>query len=144
MVRIAFYKGPAKEFLHKLGHFGTKLFTGSKYSHCELILGGWCYSSSSRDGGVRKKAIDYGLPKWDVYDLPSFSEDEALAWFEFHQGQAYDWAGIWRFVFPFLPQKQTSWFCSEACAAALGLERPEDWSPQDLYAYLKWDNEQHV
>jgi hypothetical protein len=32
-------------------------WTGSQYSHCELIVRGVCYSSTIRDGGVRAKVM---------------------------------------------------------------------------------------
>jgi hypothetical protein len=132
MMQLAFYKGPPTGLMHKVGHWGTKVFTGSQYSHCELVINGTCCSSSSRDGGVRFKTIDLTTGKWDVYEVDG---DVAAAWdwFCIHAGAKYDWAGIWRFLLPFLPQHSNQWFCSEACAAALGLPVPENYSPQTLF-----------
>jgi hypothetical protein len=132
MMQLAMYKGPASDFWHKVGHEGTKAFTGSKYSHCELVINGTCCSASSRDGGVRIKSIDLTSGKWDVFTIPG-NEVAVWDWFCTHSGEGYDWAGIWRFLIPFLPHKSNQWFCSEACAAALGLSDPEDYSPQGLF-----------
>lgn len=52
-VQIAFYRGPPRRWLHKLSHWLICLFTLSRYSHCELVIDGVCWSSSARDGGVR-------------------------------------------------------------------------------------------
>jgi len=41
-------------------------WTGSPYSHCELVINGTCYSSSIRDGGVRGKTMALPSDKWDA------------------------------------------------------------------------------
>ena len=131
-MQMAFYKGPATDTWHQVGHRLTCWFTGSPYSHCELVIDGVCLSSSSRDGGVRAKRIDLASGKWDVASIADPTgalADNALQWFADHSGQAYDWAGIARFVLPFLPHHRRQWFCSEACAVALGLPDPADWTP---------------
>lgn len=56
----------------------------------------------------------------------------ALAWFREHAGDGYDWAGVVRFIIPFLPHRRGQWFCSEACAAALGIAKPHKLTPQAL------------
>lgn len=134
-LQIAFYKGPATDWVHKLTHWAICAFTFSRYSHCELVLHGTCISASARDGGVRAKQIDLDSGKWVLVDIPDPRGDrEAWAWdwFASHAGNKYDWAGIARFVLPDLPQRKDQWFCSEACAAALGLPHPEDWTPAKL------------
>ena len=50
-MQIAFYKGPAKGLTNKLGRLLVCLGTLSRYSHCELVIQGVCYSASARDGG---------------------------------------------------------------------------------------------
>lgn len=127
-MKIALYKGPPTDLAHKLAHWAVCLFTGSPYSHCELVIGGICYSASARDGGVRAKAIDLNTGRWDVFPIEG-DEKAALNWFIAHQGQKYDWAGIARFAIPFLPHRSKQWFCSEACGAALGLDNPQDLTP---------------
>lgn len=134
-LQIAFYKGPADDWLHKLAHFAVCIFTLSRYSHCELVVHGTCVSASARDGGVRAKQIDLASGKWLVVDIADpYGDREAMAWdwFACHAGHRYDWAGIARFVLPFLPHRKDQWFCSEACAEALGLSSPEDWTPGKL------------
>ena len=127
-MHICLYKGPPTDLAHKIAHKAVCWFTGSKYSHCELLIGGLCYSSSARDGGVRAKAIDLTSGRWDVYPIEG-DEKKALQWFIDHMGKRYDWAGIARFVIPFLPKVDGQWFCSEACGAALGLDNPQDLTP---------------
>lgn len=134
-IQIAFYKGPATDWLHKLTHWGICLVTLSKYSHCELVIHGTCVSSSARDGGVRAKQIELTSGKWTVLEIADPTGDferQAWDWFATHAGQRYDWVGIARFLLPFLPHRRDQWFCSEACAAALGLVNPSDWTPAKL------------
>lgn len=132
MMQLAFYKGPAADRRHQLAHRLICLFTGSKYSHVELIINGTACSASARDGGVRVKQIDLTSGKWDVIEIGG---DEAAAWdwFATHAGQGYDWAGVARFIVPFLPHKRDQWFCSEAVAASLGFaSSAADWTPGEL------------
>lgn len=132
MMQIALYKAPGT-----LADKAIRLFTGSPYSHCELVIAGMCCSSSIRDGGVRVKSFWLDPENWDVIDIPG-DEAKAWEWFATHSGQAYDWWGVWRFVFPFLPHKTNEWFCSEACAAALSLPDAWGYTPQTLAEkYLK-------
>lgn len=130
-MQLALYKGPADDLAHKIGHAAVCLLTGSKYSHVELVINGICWTSSARDGGVRGKAIDLTSGRWDVHPITG-DEDRARAWFSAHNLENYDWAGVLRFALPFLPQRENQWFCSEACAAALGLPNPENYTPQSL------------
>jgi hypothetical protein len=130
--QIAFYKGPpVGDWQHTVSHYSIRVWTLSKYSHAELVIDGWCYSSSARDGGVRRKLIDLTSGRWDVVDIEC-DTDAVLAWFLQHDGENYDWAGICRFVVPFLPHRQNQWFCFEALAAALGQAAAHKFTANDL------------
>lgn len=131
-MQIAFYKGPAKGLTNQLGRLLVCLGTLSRYSHCELVIQGVCYSASARDGGVRGKVIDLDSGHWDVVDVPG-DEAAALAWFRQHQGERYDWMGVLRFALPFLRQRPGKWFCSEAVAAMLGMGDGDGVTPGDLW-----------
>lgn len=136
-MKLALYRGPAQDLAHKIAHWAVCTFTGSIYSHCEVVINGVCWSASARDGGVRGKKVDLNSGRWDVIDLPAqMDEAAAVAWFMEHDGAAYDWAGVLRFALPFLPQRRGQWFCSEACAAALGMPGAADLSPQNLMEVL--------
>lgn len=67
-VYIAFYKGNDK-FLDKIITWTSR----GIYSHVEIIIDGISYSSSGRDGGIRKKVtsfMSYDNPnKWDIFEL---------------------------------------------------------------------------
>ncbi len=142
-MRLAMYKGPPDDFWHKVGHTGTRLWTWSKYSHCELVFGGpdrfgksLCASASARDGGVRFKNIDLSSGRWDVLDLPGFDKaDEAYAydWFTAHRGLPYDHLALLWFVLPINQfNRSKRFFCSEAVAAALRMRKPHKFHPQRL------------
>lgn len=130
-MKLAFYKGPAEGIWNRLFHWLVCWFTRSRYSHCELVVNGVCWSSSNRDGGVRGKVIDMTTGRWDVFEIPG-DQDRALSWFYRHDGADYDWMGLLRFIVPILPRWGERWFCSEAIGAALGLTEPERLSPQGL------------
>lgn len=126
MLELALYKGPPDDILHVIGHNATKLWTWSKYSHAELVIDGVCWSSSSRDGGVRKKNINLNSGKWDVFRLTDdlVIKNKALLWFREHEGDYYDYRNILRFVLPVVGHDKRKWVCYEACGAALGIENP--------------------
>lgn len=67
-IYVAFYKGNDK-ILDKIITWTSR----GIYSHVEIIISGVSYSSSGRDGGIRKKAtslMSYDNPnKWDIFEL---------------------------------------------------------------------------
>ena len=69
-------------------------WTGSQYSHCELVINGTCYSSSIRDGGVRGKVMALPADTWDVIDLPWADEYAAQQWFDQHACDKYGWRDL--------------------------------------------------
>ena len=120
----------------------TRVLTRGRYSHCEIAVRlpetatgqeYECYSSSIRDGGVRCKVMPLPEAKWDLIQMESTSEaHERLqrVWAE-TQGQGYDLRGALGIAFG-LRHNRRRWFCSEWCAAALGLPAGWRWSPNDL------------
>lgn len=136
---LALYKGPpsGSDWRHVLTHYGIRLWTCSRYSHAELLIDQWCYSSSVRDGGVRSKQIDLTSGRWDVVDLelPNAQVFDALLWFSEHDGQGYDWPNIFRFVLPFVRQDKKRWVCFESIGAALGMAGAHRLTANDLHAW---------
>ena len=117
VVTLALYKGQGQLF-----NAAIRVWTGSIYSHCELVMpdGRWL-SASAMDGGVRAKHIDYKPEHWELIPVPWADVRWIEEVFARHQGKGYDWAGI------FLSQLLASglhserrMFCSELCAVALG------------------------
>lgn len=118
VVQLALYKAPGKLFNRLI-----RLWTGSKYSHCELVMpdGRWL-SASAMDGGVREKQVDFNPEHWDLVALPWANVDHIEQVFLRHRGKGYDWLGI--LLAQFLPlgiDSKSRMFCSEFCAAGLGL-----------------------
>lgn len=136
---LAFYKGTRAENPH------AKLFdrlvcwrTRGRFSHCEIVGDRrpdglhMCMSSSFRDGGVRIKAIDLASGRWDLVQIDADSQP-AAQWFAAHIGQPYDAFSLLGWVLPWRVSDRRTWFCSEACAASLGIPRSWEISPNDLY-----------
>lgn len=123
----------------RLGDWLIRTFTRSPYSHCEIALhkgGGQyaCYSASIRDGGVRVKTMPLPSEKWDLIPVRA-TEAQVRAAFETTRGAKYDWLGATGVITRWRHDKR-KWFCSEWCAAALGVQYPDRYSPQELADWL--------
>lgn len=133
-MKLAFYKG-RRRILDRL----IQWWTGSAYSHVELVLSGpiagvsECASSSMLDGGVRVKWIRLDADKWDVVELPGNvgDPDSARLWFFKHLNRNYDLPGLLGFVVPFRHHEKR-WFCSEAVAESIGILEPHTYTPGEL------------
>lgn len=116
-------------------------WTNSIYSHCELVIDGICYSSSTRDKGVRSKVIDFDSSKWDAIDIDSKYAAGIFEYFEKTKGSKYAYIDlIFSQILNRVYNTEGAEFCSEWCASALGLPNPTLYSPQtlkDLIVYLK-------
>lgn len=144
---LAFYKGPPDELGKLLLHKAVCLRTFSSYSHVELVFSidlfgmGDCYSSSGRDGGVRRKQIDLTSGHWDVFDVSAIFDSHeqayALAWFAARLGAKYDYFGLLFFVLFVRTEDSRAYFCSEAVAAALQLREPWKVHPEGLHDFIK-------
>ena len=105
-----------------------KLWTLGKYAHCEIVVDGVSLSSTSKEGYVRAKNIDYDKnpDKWDVYQilgLKNDADERILKFFNRTEYMRYDYLGvILSHLIPFLHiHNSNEYFCSEWCAEALDL-----------------------
>lgn len=141
-MQIAFYKG-TRPGLPGLFNRAVRWWTRGPYSHCEIVL--WrlsdgravCGSAANLDGGVRRKIIDLDPAHWDVVDIPWANQSAALTWFAEHEGERYDMAGLFGFVWRRGDGDRGRWYCSEACAAALGFDEPWRFCPNTLAAVIR-------
>jgi hypothetical protein len=128
------YKGKGK-----IGNKLVRLWTRSQYSHCELVIGDMWYSSSLMDGGVRAKAITLNPGHWDFIELPAHMEARVLAYFNKTGGYKYSWLNlITSQLFNTNSEEDGAAFCSQWCAAALGLPNPATYSPKTLGDLVRW------
>ncbi|CAK0760415.1 conserved hypothetical protein [Azospirillaceae bacterium] len=119
-MKVAFLRGNG--FIDCL----IKMYTFSKYSHCELLFGDNMWFGSAPDGnmetGFRTKYM-LGIERfWDFIELPMTAEEEKKIadWCATEVGCAYDWKGIFLSqILPFGKESPDKWFCSEICVAAL-------------------------
>lgn len=131
-MKLALYKGKGL-----VGNALIRWWTRSIYSHCELVIDGISYSSSLMDGGVRAKRIDHTPAHWDFVELPWADKLAVLTLYDQTKGEPYGWLDLlWRQVLN-RPGDARGWFCSEWCAAALGLPNPQLYSPATLGDYCK-------
>jgi hypothetical protein len=136
-MHLAMYRGPATGWKNRLGHWIVCFLTFSRYSHCELVIDGVCYSSSFRDGGVRAAVIATleTSGHWDLYEVVG-DEKLALQRFARDEGKPYDWPGMLRVcaLLRWLPRGDGARFCSEEVAYLLGAHDPETFSPREVLA----------
>lgn len=126
-VRLAMYKARGN-WLNRL----ICWWTGSQYSHCELVIHGVCFSSSVRDGGVRGKCMALPAGSWDVIPIPWADADSVTQWFADHERDRYGWLDLLTGQLLGMQRDYRGVFCSEACAKALGLRNATRMSPQGL------------
>lgn len=138
MAYLAFYKGKGT-WVDRLIRWSTR----SAYSHVEIVhdmeekwqhftFGYQCYSSSARDGGVRSKLIKLNPDHWDLVEV-TWRDDFDLDLFIENDSAKYDYSGIvFSHIFSLGRHNKNKWFCSEICAAALGLPKPQNYSPGRL------------
>lgn len=123
-VYLAMYKADG-DWVDKI----IRLFTGKPYSHCEIaveVVEGlpYCYSSSPRDGGVRRKIMKLPKEKWDLIPLPYTSGQKVEAFYQKTRGKKYDFLGAVACVLP-LPERTSRYFCSEWCYEAILGKAPD-------------------
>lgn len=124
-----------------LGNAITRWWTGSHYSHCELVIDDICYSASFMDGGVRKKNIDLKSGRWDIVSIDWADKQAAIEFFENTKGAKYDWIGI--LGSQLINRKVhdiNRWFCSEWVGCAIKFPNPEMLSPDILCKWVKFLN----
>lgn len=148
-IYLALYKGHRdgtgwRVWTARFADWLTRILTRGRYSHCEIAVREHpqesvytCYSSSIRDGGVRTKIMPLPEAKWDLIPLPSTPEahKQLQRVWRATEGQGYDLRGALGIAF-WLRHNRRRWFCSEWCAAALGLPDGWRWSPNDLAAIV--------
>ena len=76
--------------------------------------------------------------KWDLLEIRDVDAyNKVWALFQQTRGAKYDYCGALGLVlFVFMRQSAQRWFCSEWCAAALGMVEPERFSPNRLAKHL--------
>lgn len=117
-VSLIFYKGP--------GNFWDKairFITNSKYSHCEVFADGYTYTASANSNQVMRYTKPFIDPKlWDIVSINNVTSARVQAFYNVTKNDKYDWVGvILAHVFHIKFDLAVSWYCSEWCAACLGL-----------------------
>jgi len=135
--RAAFFTG-THSGLPGLYNRAVRKWERGDYSHVELQFSdGLSASASFMDGGVRFKQIGYTSGDWDFVDLPPAWEAPARAYFEAHDGEAYNLIGNVHFVIGFVPPSPRKKCCSEAVAGALGLQEAWRFMPNALASTVR-------
>lgn len=91
------------------------------------------------DKGVRRKQIILNPEHWMLVPLPSDREARALAYFDKTKGEKYSWLDLARSqVLNLAADEPGASFCSDWCAAALGLPNSTSYSPKTLLSLVLW------
>ncbi len=142
MVKLAFYKanGPKARIDDKI----IAKYTNGPYSHVEIVIGKIMYSSSPRDGGVRRREHRFDTAVWDYINLENIEISKIVEFYNVTKRDKYDWMGIFGFIVPF-KDREKEWFCSEWCSMALKIagfkplwtKDPAKISPNRLYKVVQ-------
>lgn len=145
MVQLALYKGKGQ-----IGNAFIRWWTGSQYSHCELVVDGYCYSSSVMDKGVRRKKVGEGKDEislgenWDLVDLPNVKSVDVIDYFNMTDNDKYGWLGLIKSqLFNRNIAIKHAAFCSEWCAVVMKYPAPSSLNPGTLAQWTEWIN-RHV
>lgn len=135
-VYLALYKGKGM-----IGNAVVRWWTRSIYSHCELVIDNMWYGCSVMDKGVRAKSIDFNAEHWDLIPLPDYLRPRIRAYFDKTHGEPYSWLDLVRSqTFNGAYDQEGASFCSDWCAAALGLPNSVTYSPKTLGDLVVWIN----
>jgi hypothetical protein len=137
---------------HDWWDIGAKLikwWTKSDYSHVEIFIGDYSYSSSIPDGGVRRKLrteIQKHPDNWLVFPLqPWARSSRILEYFKETEGTGYGWIGLLLGQVLNIRIDGRGDFCSEWFMKALGIvPNAQQYSPEDARALCKALNEVYL
>ena len=135
-VALALYKGEGN-WVNGVIRWKTK----SIYSHCELVVDNWMYSSTVHDGGVRGKLVYTPPSDWDIIPITFTNGENILAYYSETKGNPYGWKDLVQgqiFNRPTADDKGD--FCSEWCAKALGIPDAQGIDPAKLGRLILWAN----
>lgn len=134
-IRIAFYKGYGN-ILNRI----VRWWTASEYSHVELVLPDektWVGISPFLKSKVssRTKTLEE-VDEWDLVEIELTQDqlDIIMEFYEYTEGQGYDWIGM--LLSQFLPcriKHRKRWYCSEWIAYALRISCVLDWRTIKIY-----------
>ena len=141
MIYLASYKRvkPVRD-IDSLGAWIIRAVSGGIYSHSELVVGEYCYSSSITDGGVRSKETNlvlHNMSHWDLVPLPWADEAFILKYFEETAGEPYGWLDLLLQYVLHLSFESRGDFCSQWVAKALKLSNPGWYNPVSLHQHCK-------
>lgn len=148
-VYLAFYKGrktgrTPKALAMRFADWAIRTATGSPYSHCEIAIKEHeqssvctCFSASPRDGGVRVKVMPLPSEKWDLVELSHIKSEAVKSHLQKTAGKKYDLIGAGCAGLDIPWHCEDKWFCSEWCAAAIGLPMPHWHTPGWLYRFYR-------
>lgn len=135
-VYLALYKGKGN-WVNSLIRWKTE----SIYSHCELIVDNWMYSSTVGDNGVRSKIAHTPSSDWDLIPITFTNGECILKYYTKTKGNPYGWKDLAQgqlFNRPTADDKGD--FCSEWCAKALGIPDAQHYDPARLGELVTWAN----
>lgn len=136
-VALALYKGKGN-WVNSLIRWQNQ----SPYSHCELIVDGWMYSSTVHDGGVRCKLQTYLREEdWDIIPINFNNGESILKHYVDTKDHPYGWRDLFQTqIFGRRTADDKGDFCSEWCLAALGLDSPSSYKIHQVKGIVEWAN----
>jgi hypothetical protein len=143
-IKLAFFIGKG-DYLDKL----VRLWTKSKYSHVELVVGDYWYSSNPNHGCVVKQhKSNFNLENWEFIEVQIEDNIFKNIFNNFllkQLGKKYDYLGIFlSHIISLNIHHQHKWFCSELvsefllkCGFFPEITDSNNFSPEHLYRLIK-------
>jgi hypothetical protein len=137
-MKFAFYKASGTIFDKAI-----RIWMRGPYAHVEAILqdygdGTYLIASSVPGTGVRTTRQTLPESDWDIVEGPG-DVDQATAWFNKHDGEAYDYIGLFGFVLrPVTIEERGKYWCSEAILLAIGYKGAWREDPNSMYNVVRF------
>lgn len=136
-VALALYKGKGN-WVNSLIRWRSQ----SIYSHCEIIVDGWMYSSTVKDHGVRCKLQTYlSEEDWDIIPIHFNNGESILHYYSQTKDNPYGWKDLFQAqIIGRTTANNHGDFCSEWCLAALGLPNAAGYRVGQVKEIVEWAN----
>ncbi len=136
-VYLALYKGKGN-WVNSLIRWRSQ----SIYSHCEIIVDGWMYSSTVGDNGVRCKPQGYlSEADWDIIPIYFTNGECVLKHYSDTKDNPYGWKDLFQTqVFGRRTSDDKGDFCSEWCLSALGIKNASSYRIHQVKELVEWGN----
>jgi len=130
-MKLALRRGPATDatWMDKLASNIIAVRLMTEYTHAGIVIGDTLYHATARRG---LHSAAYTPERWELIELGTDGDMEALRLFSKHDGAGYDWFSL--LAFALIPARDSRrFYCYEWCHLAMTGKHPtERATPESL------------